>query len=179
MSLVTFHQTLLTFKSQENNPKSSFARDYIEKNIIKVDYKFWKRKLLDFLNNQTVSLALLEQLYATPKNQEALENLTVSEILEIVVYLRKRIKEIEAKIQQYSFLSRINVVLSSINLLALLMATNPRFASISYAMGIILVLVLFYSWIKTFTFHYYELQYRLIQCYFDNKEEVSKYFSPN
>ena len=166
-------------KSQERNPKSSFAREYIERIIIKVDYKFWKRKLLDFLNYQSVSFALLEQLYATPKNEEVLENLTASEILEIVFYLRNRIKKIEARIQQYGFLSKLNVVLSTINLLALLMVTNPIFTSISYTIGITLILVLFYSWIKTFAFRYYELQYRLIQCYFDNKEEVSKYFGIN
>ena len=164
-------------KSEENKLESSFARDYIEKYLVKVDRKFWTRKVRDFLNNLSVSFSLLEQLYATPKNEEAIKNLTASEILEIVIYLRYRIEEIEAKIKQYKVLSKLIGFSYLIYVIACFLTTDFRLTSIDYTLVIGSTILFSYSLIRTFTFRYYELQYRLIQSYFDNVEEVNKFWS--
>ena len=160
-------------KSQENNPKSSFGRDYVEKYIIKVDRKFLKKKIQTFFKNLTGSFSLPEELYVTAKSQEGIKNLTVSETLSIILYLRHRIKQMQMKSKQYSLLSKITVGLFTINLLRFFLISNPTFISINYAVAIILMVVFYYLRIKISTFRYYKLQYTLIQSYFD-QESVDK-----
>ena len=155
-------------KFQENNPKSSFAREYVEKYIIKVDRKFLKKKIQTFFKNLTGSFTLAEELYVTAKSQEGIENLTASETLSIIIYLRNRIKQMQIKSKQYSLLSKITVGLFTINLLRVFLVSNSTSISMNYVIAFNLMLVFCYLRIKISTFRYYKLQYTLIQSYFDN-----------
>ena len=155
-------------KSQENNPKSSFARDYVEKYIIKVDRKFLKKKIQIFFKNQSGSFTLAEELYLTAKSQEEIENLTTSETLSIIIYLRNRIKQMQMKSKQYSLLSKITVGLFTINLLRVFLVSNSTSISMNYVIAFNLMLVFCYLRIQIFAWRYYKLQYTLIQPYFDN-----------